>query len=168
MTLVGSSEFPNVRAFYYFTEKNKLWSVTNEGIYVTDQNLNHSNFVEINFGFSSRRVDGIAEFGNKFIIYAYNEEDNVHNLVTISADEQFNPVVESIIPILNNPGINAVQLIKAVGNRIFILDNKLDTNGKGEVFVITASSQDGGQMFAYEYTIDSNTFSLDSGKINDF
>lgn len=151
VTLINTAgEFTDVRAFYYFTDKGILWSVSNNGIFISDDRLNKKGYVEINFGFDARRVDGITPFGGKFVVYVYNEEENVHNLVTISSDDsRINPVVESVIPILNNPGINAVQLIKSLGNRIFILDNKLDTNGKGEVYVITGSNQDGGQKFTY-------------------
>lgn len=93
--------------------------------------------------------------------------NNVHNLVTVAADDKMNPIIESVIPIFNNPGINAVQIMKSLGNRVFILDNKLDTTGKGEIYVITFSNDDGGQKFTYEAVIDSSTFNLQSGKIND-
>lgn len=45
VTWLAEAEITNARGFYYFTDNNTLWTVTNEGIYVTDSNLKQFNYV---------------------------------------------------------------------------------------------------------------------------
>jgi hypothetical protein len=64
--------------------------------------------------------------------------------------------------------IENLQTIKTYSNRLFILDNKLDTTGKGVVYAFTIKSKDDNTLDIHaDVSIDSTSFST-QGKINDF
>ena len=74
-------------------------------------------------------------------------------------------VVSDQMEIRNNPGIKSAQIMRVLGQRIFILDNVFDGSGSGVVHVFTK----GESWVDYETTIDSKTFpSPTAAKINDF
>lgn len=60
-----------------------------------------------------------------------------------------------------------MQLIRTLGNRIFVLDNQFNTNGNGVVFVFRISDA-GDIIITEESRIDYSTFGIAEDRINDF
>jgi hypothetical protein len=107
-------------------------------------------------------VLGFAPYNSKFFVAIKNLDDKNYYLILVSTDDSRENInIESITQVTKDPEvvINNFQIMKTYGNRIFLLDNRLDATGAGNVFVFTTSTDDKGVFsVSHDATINYATF----------
>lgn len=160
--LASGDDLENIKGFYFFEDKSRLWALNDSGVFVTDENLTLEAAQPFAFQSPSIHSLGWAEYNGKLIVLMMDSTNSTPYFVTVaSADgSRENLIISGLIPLVSSPLIRSAQAIKALGNRIFVLDNNFNAKGNGAVLVYTITTEAGVTTIAFEWMIDYKTFGL--------
>lgn len=150
---LASSNVSRARGFQYFEDKNKLWSLTDTAIRITDGSL--TDVGSISYKFTSDTVQAntwAIDKDGKILILMTNSSGGNQFFVSVTPSdnkdggESSKPItiIGDNLPFLRNP-----QLMKIMNSRVFVLDSQYNNLDYGKVYVYTISNDGGVQSVTY-------------------
>lgn len=152
VTYLPVSNVSRARGFHYFEDKNRLWSLTDTGIRISDGNL--VNVGSIPYKFTSEVVKAntwAIDKDGKVQILMTNNSNGYQFFVSVApSDSKDGGESSAPIVIRNNPPfLQNPQVMKMMKNRVFVLDSQYDNMDNGTVYVYTMGNDKGVQTVTY-------------------
>lgn len=161
------------RGFQYFEDKNKLWSLTDTAIRITDGSLTDVGSISYKFTSATVRANTWAiDKDGKVQILMTNSSGGYQFFVSVTpsdnkdgGESSTNIIIGNNPPLLKNP-----QLMKIMNSRVFVLDSQYNNMDYGMMHVYTISNEGGVQTMNYTTSFNSiqgiNDFELIPLKTN--
>lgn len=169
---LGTSDaLVNVKAYYFFEDKNRLWALTDSKIHVTDGSLAYVSSIGFDFANSSITAKNWYVDGNNNVqvLFTNDTDENQFFVELTPSEDRGGATIKTPIQIQNNPGAKNVQLIKSSGNKIFVQEARLDDVTNSKVHAYAISTLGGVKTITYQTTIDFSTFGqIQDNGVNDF